>query len=81
MAADSSGVYLQLAAFGAKVNADAYASRLRADVDWLADQLQVHERDGLFRVRAGPYANSGEARQTAQRIGQTVRVKPVVQAQ
>lgn len=81
VAADSSGVYLQLAAFGAKVNADAYASRLRADVDWLADQLQVHERDGLFRVRAGPYANSGEARQTAQRIGQTVRVKPVVQAQ
>jgi rare lipoprotein A len=78
MAAESSGVYLQLAAFGSKENADAYASRLRADVAWLASQLQVLPRDGLFRVRAGPYANPGEARQTAERINQSVGVKPVV---
>ena len=79
LAAESGGVYLQLAAFGSRDNADAYASRLRADVDWLADQLQVQSRDGMFRVRAGPYANPDDARQTAERITQVVRVKPVVQ--
>ena len=81
LAAERGGVYLQLAAFGSKENADAYASRLRADVDWLADQLQVQARDGLFRVRAGPYASPDNARQTAQRISQLVGVKPLVQAQ
>lgn len=81
VAAEGGGVYLQLAAFGSRENAEAYASRLRADVAWLADQLQVRARDGLFRVRAGPYANPGDARQTAERIAQSVRVKPVVQAQ
>lgn len=75
--AEASGVYLQLAAFGSKENAEAYASRLRADVAWLATQLQVHALDGLFRVRAGPYASSGEAREHAERIGTTLGVKPV----
>ena len=79
MAAEGSGVYLQLAAFGSKENADAYASRLRADVDWLAGQLQVLARDGLFRVRAGPYANPGDARQTAERISLSMGIKPVTQ--
>lgn len=81
MAAETGGIYLQLAAFGSRVNADAYASRLRADVNWLADRLQVSARDGLFRVRAGPYANSGDARENAERIAQAVRVKPVIQTQ
>lgn len=81
LAADRGGMYLQLAAFGSKENADAYASRLRADVDWLAGQLQVQARDGLFRVRAGPYASPDSARQTAQRIGQVVGVRPVIQSQ
>lgn len=77
MATEASGVYLQLAAFGSKENAEAYASRLRADVAWLATQLQVHAQDGLFRVRAGPYASPGEAREHAERIGTTLGVKPV----
>lgn len=78
VAAEAGGVYLQLAAFGSKENAEAYASRLRTDVAWLATQLQVHALDGLFRVRAGPYASTGEAREHAERIGTTLGVKPVV---
>lgn len=78
LAADSSGVYVQLAAFGSKENAEAYASRVRADVAWLAPQLQVIPREGLFRVRAGPYPNQDDARQTADRISQSMGIKPVV---
>lgn len=79
LATEAAGVYLQLAAFSSKDNADAYASRVRADVNWLDGQLQVSPREGLFRVRAGPYANRDEARQTADRIHQTLGVKPWVQ--
>lgn len=78
VAAESSGVHLQLAAFGAKENAEAYASRLRGDLAWLASQLQVYTRDGLFRVLAGPFANQGEARQNADKISQSLGIKPFV---
>jgi rare lipoprotein A len=79
-ATGSSGVHLQLGAFGTKENADAYASRLRGDLAWLAGQLQVSPRDGLFRVLAGPFANQSEARQTADKISQSLGVKPFVLA-
>lgn len=78
LASDSAGTYLQLAAFGAKGNAEAYASRLRAEQPWLAAQLQVYIRDGLFRVNAGPYASQSDARAAADRISQAMGIKPVV---
>ncbi len=78
MAADSGGIYLQLAAFGAKDNAEAYAGRLRAEQPWLAQQLQVYARDGLFRVHAGPFTNHNDARQAADRISQAMGIKPLV---
>jgi rare lipoprotein A len=78
MAAESGGVHLQLAAFGSKENAEAYASRLRGDLVWLASQLQVYTRDGLFRVLAGPFANQSEARQNADKISQSLGIKPFV---
>jgi rare lipoprotein A len=78
LATESSGVHLQLGAFGTKENAEAYASRLRSDLTWLAGQLQVYPREGLFRILAGPFANQGEARQTADKISQSLGVKPFV---
>lgn len=81
VATEAGRVYLQLAAFGSKDNADAYASRVRADVSWLDGQLRVHPREGLFRVRVGPYPNRDEARQAAERIHQTLRIAPFVQAE
>lgn len=76
---ENGAVFLQLGAFGNKENAEAYASRLRADVAWLGEQIQVVTREGLFRVRAGPYANPNEARASAERISTTIGIKPVVQ--
>lgn len=78
IALEGGGTRLQLAAFGNKENAEAYASRLRADVAWLAGQLQVHQRDGLFRVLVGPFGSQGEARQTADKISQDLGTKPFV---
>ena len=62
LSTDPGGVHLQLAAFGSRENAEAYAARLRGDFDWLAPQVQVAQRDNHFRVLAGPYASPAEAR-------------------
>lgn len=75
---EASGVYLQLAAFGSKENADAYASRLRGELAWLAGQLQVYAQDGFFRVQAGPFTGHTDARQAADRISQSMGIKPLV---
>jgi rare lipoprotein A len=76
--AESSGFYLQLAAFGSKSNAENFLERMRTQVPGPADNLHVYARDGLFRVHAGPYANDAEARQAADRISQALGVKPFV---
>ena len=78
VAADGGGIYLQLAAFSARDNAEAYAGRLRVEQAWLAAQLQVYARDGLFRIHAGPFGSHPEARQAADRISQSMGIKPMM---
>ena len=78
IAAEAGGYYLQLGAFGSKENAENFLARIRTQVDWLASTLHVFARDGLFRVRAGPYANQADARAGAERVNQAIGLKPMV---
>jgi rare lipoprotein A len=70
------GFYLQLGAFGSKENAENFLTRMKVQIDWLASALHIFSRDGLYRVRAGPYPRESEARRDADRIGQSLGVKP-----
>jgi peptidoglycan lytic transglycosylase len=76
--ADAGGYYLQLGAFGSRDNAENFLTRMRAQVDWLAGSLHIFARDGLFRVHAGPYAGEVEARRDADRVTQSLGVRPFV---
>lgn len=78
LATETSGMHLQLAAFAARENAEAYAARLRSDLAWLAAQLHIYPRDNLYRVLAGPYASQSEARLEAEKISQALAIKPFV---
>jgi rare lipoprotein A len=78
VASDESGVYLQLGAFGLRQNAESFLLRLRSQVAWLAETVHIFPRDGLYRVHAGPYASRNEARSVADRISQTLGIKPFV---
>ena len=78
-AAASGGVYLQLGAFGSRENAESYLTRAKTEIHWLAQMLHLVPRnDGIYRVHAGPYPSSWEARQAADRIASAFGVKPVV---
>ena len=76
--AESAGLYLQLGAFGSRENADSFLERAKVQFDWLAERLQVRSREGLFRVHAGPYASSGEARAAAERLAVALGTRPVL---
>jgi rare lipoprotein A len=78
VSADAGGVYLQLGAFGSRENAENFLARMKIQVDWLEAALHIFSRDGLYRVRAGPYPRQAEARRDADRIGQSLGVRPFV---
>ncbi len=78
-AADAGGVYLQLGAFGSRENAESYLTRARTQIEWLGQLLHLVPRDdGIYRVHAGPYPSSWEARLAADRIASAIGIKPVV---
>jgi rare lipoprotein A len=76
--AGAAGYYLQLGAFGSRDNAESFLARMRAQVDWLAGNLHIFARDGLFRVHAGPYPVEADARRDADRVSQALGVRPFV---
>jgi rare lipoprotein A len=78
VSADAGGVYLQLGAFGSRENAENFLARMKIQIEWLASTLHVFSRDGLYRVRAGPYPREAEARRDADRISQSLGVRPFV---
>lgn len=74
----ASGHYLQLGAFSVQENAEHFRGRLKIELAQLADKLQIHSADGLFRVRAGPFQNLAEASQVATDIKNSLNIKAVL---
>jgi rare lipoprotein A len=78
VSAESGGIYVQLGAFSVAGNADAFLRKMRIDLGWLADSMNVYRKDGLYRVHAGPYASREEAGRTAQRVQKELGFKALV---
>ncbi|BAN33951.1 rare lipoprotein A [Sulfuricella denitrificans skB26] len=76
--AATTGHYVQLGAFGAQDNAESFRGRLKIELAQLADKLQIHSSDGLFRVRAGPFQTLAEASQIAAEIKNSLNIKTVL---
>lgn len=74
-------IYLQLAAFSAYNKADTFLARMRAEFPDLSNLLRISLKDGLFKVHAGPYSNQILARQVANKISQSLPMKPVLLVQ
>ena len=75
---DARGHYLQLGAFGNRDNAEALRSRLARQLGDLGDRLVVQSGGGLYRLQLGPWADAGEARRIAGRVGELLDIRPVV---
>lgn len=75
---DTAGIYLQLGAFSAYDNADNFLTHMRAELPSLTNILGIIAKDGLFKVHAGPYSDRLLARQAADKIAQTLSIKPML---
>ncbi len=78
VAAEPGGIFVQLGAFSAAENAEAFRQRVAAQLGWLDKAVEVYRREGLFRLHVGPYRDRAEARRVADRIGAALDVKPSV---
>jgi rare lipoprotein A len=78
VSAEPGGIYVQLGAFSAPANADAFLRKMRIDLGWLADSMNVYKKGALYRVHAGPYASREEADRAAQRVQKELGFKVLV---
>ena len=71
------GVYLQIGAFGARENAESFRTRVSQQLAWLAETIFVVPGNNLHRLQVGPYKNRDEAGKIAEKIRETLQLKPV----
>jgi rare lipoprotein A len=72
------GVYLQVGAFSSRENAEFLGARVRRELAWLEEAIEVLAAAELWRVRIGPYASRDHARSIAERLEAELALKPLV---
>jgi len=78
IAAERNGIYLQLGAFSNPANAENFSNRVRRELDWLKQPLNVTGRNNLYRLQLGPFRDRAEANAVSLKIREALEVKPVV---
>jgi rare lipoprotein A len=68
IATESAQLFLQLGAFSMEENAKIFHARMVHELDWNREPLNVVFKDGLWRVRLGPYASRIEAEAIQARV-------------
>jgi rare lipoprotein A len=75
---DAAGIYLQLGAFASRENAESFRNRVAIDLPWLNEPIAVVLREGLNRVRLGPYRTREEAAAIADKVRTSLDFEPVI---
>jgi rare lipoprotein A len=70
------GLWLQLGVFSSRESADAFRDKMTRDLAWNYEPLQVYSRDGMHRVRMGPYRNRDEAGAIAGKVRDSLGFSP-----
>jgi len=78
VSSERAGLYLQLGAFSSRANADNFRARIRRDLDWLEQEIEIVLRQRLYRVQLGPYRDKKEANGVAEKIREALEFRPLV---
>jgi len=78
IATEGSQLFLQLGAFGSQDNANIFRDRMARELEWNREPLLVVFKDGLWRVRLGPYRSRVEADAIQARVKQSHDFSPVI---
>jgi len=76
VAQEPAGLWLQLGAFSSLETAESFREHATRELPWMLEPIQVMQRDGLHRVRLGPYRTREEANAIADKVRQSLGVAP-----
>ena len=76
--AASGKVYLQLGAFNSQSGAEEFLRSMRKKLSDTGKQVSLFNKDGMVKVRIGPYASVNAARSTALKLEGRLGFKPMV---
>jgi rare lipoprotein A len=75
---EASLLWLQLGAFSSVETAESFREKVARDLPWLMQPIEVASRDGLHRVRLGPYRNAVEAAAIGDKVRNTLGFAPAL---
>lgn len=75
---EPAGMWLQLGAFASREGAESFRDKVARELSWNNEPVQMSARDGLHRVRLGPYRNREEALAIADKVRQTLGFAPAL---
>ncbi len=78
LAQEDAGLWLQLGAFATPEAAEFFRDHVSRELSWLNEPVQVSARDGLHRVRIGPYRNATEAGAVGDKVRRSLGQPPAV---
>jgi rare lipoprotein A len=83
LAPERDGFYVQLGAFGSEDNATTFYNRASIELanvlpNIASEPLQMAVRDGMYRIRVGPYENQDQAKVMATKISSTLGTTAIV---
>jgi rare lipoprotein A len=69
---ESAGLWIQLGAFSSADGAESFRQHVTRELDWILEPVHISSRDGMHRVRLGPYRNRGEAAAIAEKVSRSL---------
>ena len=75
---EPAGPWLQLGAFSSRESAENFREKVAKELSWIHEPVQVFSREGLHRVRLGPYRNRDEATAIADKVRETLGFAPAL---
>jgi rare lipoprotein A len=78
LAQEASVIWLQLGAFSSAETAESFRAKIARDLPWINEPVDLAAREGLYRVRLGPYRNATEAAAIADKVRGSLGFAPVV---
>ena len=75
---EGSALWLQLGAFSSAESATTFRDHVARELNWILEPIEVSARDGVHRVRLGPYRNADEANAVGDKVRRSLGVAPVL---
>jgi rare lipoprotein A len=75
---EAAGLWLQLGTFSSRDGAESFRDHAVRELSWNHEPMQVAPREGLYRVRLGPYRNREEALAIADKVRETLGFAPTL---